>query len=51
MLETQGYEQALDAEDRRQREAQSKRRYTFKNHVWLVVFTVVVGHDLPVQTL
>ena len=31
MLETQGYEQAQDAEERRQREAlgQSKRRYTF----------------------
>ena len=29
MLETQGYEQAQDAEERRKKEAQSKRRYTF----------------------
>ena len=28
MLETQGYAQAQDAEERRQKEAQSKRRYT-----------------------
>ena len=29
MLETEAYAQAQDAEERRQREAQSKRRYTF----------------------
>ena len=29
MLETEAYAQAQDAEERRQREAQSKRKYTF----------------------
>ena len=56
MLETQGYERAQDAGEETKRSPVKEKVHILRcvlltYEVWLVVFTVVVGHDLPFQTL
>ena len=54
MLETQEYAQAQDAEERRQREAQTKRRYIYILgiiNVRSLHLHDVIGDNLPAQTL